>query len=52
MAKGFQKSVKTPETKKYLTQESDFLQESFLKNFEFLNDPRIDRTKDHLINSD
>jgi predicted transposase YbfD/YdcC len=49
MAKGFQKSVKNPETKTYLTQESDFLQESFLKNFESLNDPRIDRTKDHLL---
>jgi predicted transposase YbfD/YdcC len=49
MAKGFQKSVKNQEKKNYSQQISHFLQESFIKNFDSLNDPRIERSKDHLL---
>jgi predicted transposase YbfD/YdcC len=49
MAKGFQKSVKNQEKKNYSQQISHFLQESFIKNFDSLNDPRIERSKAHLL---
>jgi hypothetical protein len=49
MAKGFQKSVKNQKKKNYSQQISHFLQESFIKNFDSLNDPRIERSKDHLL---
>jgi len=49
MAKGFQNSVKAQEKRNNSQLTSYFLQESFLQNFETLNDPRIERTKEHLL---
>ena len=49
MAKGFQNSVKAQEKRNDSQLTYYFLQESFLQNFEALNDPRIERTKEHLL---
>lgn len=49
MAKGFQKSVETQGKQNFSQQKLHFLQKSFIKNFDSLNDPRIDRSKDHLL---
>lgn len=42
MAKAFQKSVKIQEKPKHSQKKNHFLKESFIQNFDSLNDPRID----------
>ena len=49
MAKGFQNSVKATEKRNHPQLTSSFLEESFLQNFSALNDPRIERSKEHLL---
>ncbi len=49
MAKGFKNSIKIQEQQNCSQEKSHFLQESFLKNFESLNDPRLERSKEHLL---
>ena len=49
MAKGFQNLVKAPIKRNNSQLTSHFLEESFLQNFSALNDPRIERIKEHLL---
>jgi len=49
MAKGFQNSVKAKEKRNNPQLTSHFLEESFIQNFSALNDPRIERSKEHLL---
>ncbi len=49
MPKGFQNSVKAQEKRNNSQLDSHFLEESFFQNFSALNDPRIERSKEHLL---
>ena len=43
------KNLTVQETNKFVLNTNDFLKESFLQHFTTLNDPRINRTKEHLL---
>jgi predicted transposase YbfD/YdcC len=49
MAKGFQTSVKAKGKRNNPQLTPHFLEESFFQNFSALNDPRIERSKEHLL---
>ena len=49
MARGFSKAVNSQQKKTYLLPSLNILSTSFLEHFANLNDPRIERSKEHLL---
>ena len=49
MGKGFKTALIAKETNNSYQDDAHFLTKSFFQNFADLNDPRIERTKDHLL---